>query len=86
MLRTDCKECQNANDRVLHNLKKENGPPSSHCAICGKEGSTVLDYCHETLKFRGWLCQSCNIGLGKLKDSIEMLERGIKYLKGELNE
>jgi hypothetical protein len=29
---------------------------------------------------------SCNVGLGKLRDSIEMLERGIKYLKGELNE
>ena len=55
-------------------------------AICEREGNTVLDHCHETLKFRGWLCNSCNIGLGKLKDSIEMLERGIKYLKGELNE
>ena len=87
MLRTDCRECQNANDRLLHNLKKENGPPPSHCQLCGEESNKLnLDHCHITGKFRGWLCYSCNVGLGKLRDSVEMLERGIKYLKGELNE
>ena len=86
ILRTDCRECQNANDRILYILKLEHGPPADHCKICEKECKTVLDHCHDTLKFRGWLCQSCNIGIGKLKDSVEMLERAIKYLKGELNE
>jgi len=55
--------------------------------LCGEESNKLnLDHCHETNTFRGWLCYNCNVGLGKLKDSIEMLERGIKYLKGELNE
>ena len=43
-----------------------------------------LDHCHITGKFRGWLCYSCNLGLGKLRDSVELLQRGIKYLKGEI--
>jgi len=55
--------------------------------LCGEESNKLnLDHCHETNTFRGWLCYNCNVGLGKLKDSIEMLRRGIKYLKGELNE
>ena len=49
-----------------------------------KKNSIQLDHCHETNTFRGWLCNSCNTGLGKLKDNIAMLEKGIKYLKGEL--
>jgi hypothetical protein len=85
-LRNDCRECQNANDRLLNLLKKQNGPPADHCQLCGKECNTRLDHCHDTLKFRGWLCQACNAALGLLKDDVEMLERAIKYLKGELNE
>lgn len=85
-LRSECRECQNANDRLLSLLKKQNGPPADHCKLCGKECNTRLDHCHDTLKFRGWLCPRCNTGLGHLKDSVELLERAIKYLKGELNE
>ena len=86
VLNNSCRDCQHKKDRLLNKLKKENGPPATHCQLCGKEGGIVLDHCHMTEKFRGWLCQSCNIGLGKLKDSIEMLQKGIKYLKGESNE
>lgn len=46
------------------------------CAICGydeRSGSLKpklhLDHCHETGKFRGWLCIRCNNALGFVGDS-----------------
>lgn len=42
-----------------------------------------IDHNHKTGKVRGLLCSNCNIGLGNLKDSIILLKRAIKYLKGE---
>ncbi len=55
------------------------------CAICGLDSSVVdtlhVDHCHETKKFRGFICNSCNIGLGYFKNSIERLEAAAKYLE-----
>lgn len=84
-LRKECRKCQNENDRLLSLLKKENGPPPKNCQLCDKEKKLYLDHCHKTNKFRGWLCIRCNSGLGQLGDDVESLERGIKYLKGEIN-
>lgn len=63
------------------------------CAICGvMEGhrscyGTVcrlaVDHDHRTGTVRGLLCNSCNRGLGRFKDSIENLEAAIRYLKRE---
>lgn len=54
------------------------------CDNCGKNIITTrtiqLDHCHETGKFRGWLCKECNISLGNLGDNIEGLIHTIKYL------
>ena len=56
-------------------------PPACEC--CGKTDRKALslDHCHETGTFRGWLCSACNLGLGKLGDSLEALERAIAYLR-----
>lgn len=62
------------------------------CAICKKEEVKVfkktgkvcdlcVDHCHTTGKVRGLLCWNCNTSLGKFKDSIEVLENAITYLK-----
>ena len=48
-----------------------------------KNGSWVLDHCHETESFRGWLCHKCNRALGGFDDDIEMLLRAKKYLEVE---
>ena len=40
-----------------------------------------MDHDHESGDFRGWLCTSCNTGLGKLGDSIAGLESALAYLK-----
>lgn len=56
------------------------------CAICFKPQTNppmalAVDHCHETGAIRGLLCGNCNHALGKLKDSIELLESAIRYLK-----
>lgn len=57
------------------------GGKDGQCELCGKVGKVHWDHDHETGKFRGWLCVSCNTGLGKLGDSIEGLERALAYLR-----
>ena len=58
------------------------------CRICGlEENSTGLrnlsvDHDHQSGKIRGLLCHNCNTGLGKFKDSEELLKRAIVYLLG----
>ncbi|AXG66349.1 hypothetical protein SEA_ANNADREAMY_222 [Streptomyces phage Annadreamy] len=50
------------------------------CGICKTTENLKLDHCHETSKFRGLLCNDCNLALGLFKDSTERLERAIVYL------
>lgn len=52
----------------------------SPCDICGDE-SKHLDHCHTTGKVRGGLCARCNHMLGHARESIEILNKGIKYLE-----
>jgi hypothetical protein len=62
------------------------------CAICkkpekemdGQRGTPLrlsVDHDHETGKVRGLLCRQCNIGIGRLKESVEILQNAIDYLK-----
>lgn len=72
----------------FENLKNLQG---NKCAIC-KLGETqkdiqdsvrqlCIDHDHSNGKVRELLCSSCNIILGKVKDSIKILETMIQYLK-----
>lgn len=38
------------------------------CQICNKEKKLVLDHCHISGKFRGWICMNCNAGLGMIEN------------------
>ncbi|MBK7092444.1 MAG: endonuclease VII domain-containing protein [bacterium] len=54
------------------------------CAICGgnsSSGRLRVDHCHSTGKVRGLLCDSCNLGLGKLGDTAKSLEKALLYLR-----
>ena len=61
------------------------------CAICKTDETDVfkqvlyVDHCHNTGKIRGLLCMQCNAGLGKFKDSLDMLEAAKDYLKKATN-
>lgn len=57
-----------------------------HCAICQQpsaiEGKRLhVDHCHKTNQVRQLLCHHCNSGLGQFKDSIELLQAAVEYLK-----
>lgn len=57
------------------------------CAICKRPESSPnkknlsVDHCHTTGKIRGLLCNTCNRGIGLLKDSTALLSAAIEYLK-----
>ena len=80
-----CNDCFKRSSKLIKELK-EKAPPKpedNSCDCCGNQVEVFhLDHCHKTKKFRGWLCRSCNIGLGFLNDDIDTLEKGLKYLKG----
>ena len=55
------------------------------CHLCGAPeleciGRLHMDHCHETGKFRGWLCRNCNVILGHLRNSVEILEKMRGYM------
>lgn len=52
------------------------------CPICSIELLFPhIDHCHTTGKVRGILCNTCNTGLGKFQDSVEQLQKAIRYLQ-----
>lgn len=55
--------------------------PPQKCEICGRGRRMCLDHCHKTNAFRGWLCDDCNIVLGRVEEKIEILEAMIEYLR-----
>lgn len=55
------------------------------CAICNTHKSELkkdlsVDHDHNTGKVRGLLCNNCNIGIGLLKDSSEVVHKAHLYL------
>lgn len=61
------------------------------CALCefvfpgmqtgDRNASPHVDHCHTTGKIRGLLCNSCNTGLGRFKDSTDLLLKAVSYLQ-----
>jgi hypothetical protein len=93
-LRSECKKCNNRLAKERSELRKAHGkPPENYnCPICERnelecagEGSKnasswVVDHCHITKKFRGWLCHKCNRGLGAFGDSESKISNALNYL------
>ena len=76
-----CRPCYNKSRRVVRGLRKNEGNPPKHCEICSRAGAMHCDHDHTTGEFRGWLCSSCNKGLGFLGDDAEGLRRALAYLE-----
>lgn len=84
--KTRCGDKKRAQNR-LHRRRKlglpePTRPEPAACECCGRSTKIALslDHCHETGKFRGWLCYSCNSALGKLGDNSLMVARAVAYL------
>lgn len=70
------------------NLPEPTRPVPEACELCGnlpRRRVLHLDHDHISGEFRGWLCTTCNTGLGKLGDDINGLQRAMDYLKGVLH-
>jgi len=81
-----CKPCFKFYSDSLNRLHRENAKPNNlvFCDCCNtkpKGGRFMLDHCHVTNQFRGWICRNCNTGIGNLGDNVEGLENAISYLK-----
>lgn len=77
-----CKICNNLNSKNRKKFRKQNPlPKNSACECCGKIKKLVLDHCHKTQQFRGWLCSDCNVALGKLGDNTEGVLKALDYLE-----
>jgi hypothetical protein len=53
------------------------------CAICGKEIDIFiahLDHAHDSGDIRGFLCPSCNLGLGMFQDNAQNLRCAADYI------
>ena len=68
--------------RMQKGLPKPTRPEPALCECCGKASKRpiCLDHDHLTGAFRGWLCNNCNNGLGKIGDSVESVQRMLYYL------
>ena len=90
-----CKSCKSISDKNTK-LKSNYGinlddynllllNQGNMCKICKVSFEADLepcvDHCHTTGHIRGLLCQSCNRGIGLLKDNIQVLYSAIRYLK-----
>lgn len=92
--RPSCKDCRvkmegvgvSRTDRVEWLKKKPHNEPFE-CPVCKKRtiagvtSKVVLEHDHHTGKPGGWICDSCNTGLGRFKDDVELLKNGIEFLK-----
>lgn len=78
---TRCKVCLKKYRQDLHQLHKTAPPKPNTCDCCGDVTDQLyLDHCHDSVRFRGWLCPRCNQGLSRFKDDIELLKKAIHYL------
>ena len=93
-IKRKCRTCAREQSSLVSYLKKVHPYPDDTytCPICdrsidqiGKKGQKrlqnwVLDHCHDTETYRGWLCHHCNTGLGAFKDSIDRVRNAVIYL------
>lgn len=84
-LDTRCRDCIRQQSRLRRQILKTAPPKPEICDLCGKKPphnkKIVLDHCHETNTFRGWLCDPCNVGLGNLGDNLAGLTKAVEYLQ-----
>jgi hypothetical protein len=95
-LREDRKDKQRGRLRRLYGITPEDyyqmlQEQNHTCAICGVHQSDLkstatgrdvfrIDHCHNTGKVRGLLCDSCNVGLGHMKENVDFLNNMIDYI------
>lgn len=76
-LKTYCPTCRNLRQRLRRvGLSREEydrlmAEQQGLCACCTEEPAMVLDHCHNSGKFRGILCNRCNLLIGWMETMSE---------------
>jgi hypothetical protein len=68
-------------ERVEPRLVPFTCPVCQKTTIPGLTSKVVMDHDHKTGRVRAWICDSCNTGLGRFKDDVELLKNAIRYLE-----
>lgn len=55
------------------------------CDACGSSNNIAIDHDHDTNLVRGYLCMSCNTGLGRIGDTLESARKIVAYLERAYN-
>ena len=96
---SSCRDCTNEHRKILDNIKLHAPPRPDYCQCCGitveelkkrgnnrNYGSIQVDHDHAPPEVRGWICYSCNQGIGKLGDKLKGVVQAALYLaQGDLN-
>lgn len=94
-IKRKCRSCARNQSKLIKELREQHPYPGDDysCPICQREleeiaqhGQTrlqnwVLDHCHTSETFRGWVCHHCNVGLGAFNDDVERVRKAVKYLE-----
>jgi hypothetical protein len=95
-IKRTCRSCQSGHRQVIADLRKVNPYPDDKdyaCPICTRKiaevnkynqkllGTWVLDHCHQTNTFRGYICKHCNDGLGGFRDRLTTVKNAVIYLE-----
>jgi hypothetical protein len=82
-----CSSCKSEYSRgklIATKLAGRRPTEPTPCECCGTitaPDKLHLDHDHVTHAFRGWLCRTCNLGIGSLGDNVDGLQRAIAYLR-----
>jgi hypothetical protein len=84
-----CKPCKRNLTNILKRMQiGYKNFKTAHCECCGVSDAKIqIDHCHSSNKFRGFVCQSCNLSLASLGDNYTSLvekdaeEMYIKYMR-----
>ena len=79
-----CYSCRKKIRKFEKELQKIHGktrPLGTPCDCCGRTDAPLsLDHCHITGKLRGYLCQTCNVSIGGLGDTLTGVRMAENYL------
>lgn len=76
-----CRTCIKKHSNIVKNIRKYAPEKPERCECCNEIPiKWCLDHDHTTETFRGWLCDQCNTGIGKLGDNVNGIVNALNYL------
>ena len=84
-LKKMCRQCQTVNEKEKRDARKNAPPKPERCERCHKKTKNLqVDHIHGSTTFRGWLCASCNTGIGNLGDDLPGMLQAAIYLENDV--